>query len=252
MKHDFIDKYSTLNSVLHYLDPRIKLLWTFLFLILVTASQQLLLFMIYLPVVVLLIVFSRVPLFFYFKKLVLVTPVAFLLSVFIYISYFLEQHIPFTFYGLTQYHPILATIGLMVAKIYISILVITLLISTTRFNDLLWGLRKFHLPGVVTTLSRLVYTYIFVFVDELHRTFRAYKSRTPVRRISRLKVYGNISAAILLRSIDRSDMIYKAMITRGFTGEFPDGNSFSFKRNDWLAGGCFLLLLMMVALVWKH
>lgn len=252
MKHDFIDKYSTLNSVLHRLDPRVKLALTFMFLVLVSASNRITLFAVYFAVVVLLMVISRVPALFYVKKVLLVTPVALLLSVFIYISYLMEQRIPFNIESFTTYWPILDRLGFMVGKIYISILTITLMISTTRFNDLLWGLRKLGFPSVVTTLSKLVYTYIFVFIDELHRTLRAYKSRTPLRRISRFKVYGNISAAILLRSIDRSDMIYKAMTARGFNGEFPDGNTNRLKSSDWMATLFFCLLACTTWLLWAR
>lgn len=139
------------------------------------------------------------------------------LAFFIYLSHLLENKIQFSLETFSHYHPIIDMLAILAAKIYLSILVITLLISCTRFNDLLWSLRKFKLPTIVTTLSRLVYTYIFVFVDELHRTLRAYRSRTPVLRMSRVKLYGSITASIFLRSLARSDYIYKAMISRGLT-----------------------------------
>jgi cobalt/nickel transport system permease protein len=203
-------------------------------------------------VVLVLLVISRVPFHFHFKKLLLVTPLVVLLSFFIFLSYFLEYNLAFTFEVFSRYHPVYETLALMTAKIYLSILVITLMISCTPFNDLLWGLRKFRLPVIVTTLSKLVYTYIFVFVDELHRTLRAYKSRTPELRISRFKLYGNIAAGIFLRSMERSDIIYKAMVSRGFTGEFPEGNVNRLKFID-LAAVIFFLIIVIAARVvlWK-
>jgi cobalt/nickel transport system permease protein len=251
MKHDFIDKYSTLNSVIHRLDPRIKILLSFSFLILITASFNLKLFGLYLVIAAVLIAVSKVPLEFFLKKLLLVTPLAVILSFFIFLSYLIEHNIEFTTEALSRFYPVHYTLALLVSKIYISILVITLLVSCTRFNDLLWALRKFKLPLVVTTLSKLVYTYIFVFVDELHRTMRAYKSRTPVRRISRVKVYGSIAAGILLRSMDRSDYIYKAMVSRGFTGEFPEGNSNRLKFIDLTAVILFLVTAVTAGVLWK-
>jgi len=251
MKHDFIDKYSTLDSVIHKLDPRVKLLLSFSFLILISATANIKLFALYLGVVLVLIVVSKVPIGFYFKKLLLVTPLALILSLFIYLSYLFENKIAFTAAVFSRYYPVYNTLALLTAKIYISILVITLLVSSTRFNDLLWGLRKFKFPLVVTTLSKLVYTYIFVFIDELHRTLRAYKSRTPVRRVSRVKVYGNIAAAILLRSMERSDYIYSAMVSRGFSGEFPEGSANRFKRNDLTAVLLFLVTAVTARMLWK-
>lgn len=246
MKHDFIDKHSNLDSLIHRLDPRIKLLLCFAFLILIASTFNLSVFSIYLGSALVLIIVSKVPVNFYFKKLLMVTPLALLFSLFIYLSYLMENGIAIEMASLTRYYPVYKTIGLVTAKIYVSILVISILISCTRFNDLLWGLRKFRLPIVVTTLSKLVYTYLFVFVDELHRTLRAYKSRTPVRRISRIKVYGGIAGGILLRSLDRSDYIYKAMVSRGFIGEFPDGNRNRFKGIDLAAVSLFLAAAITV------
>ncbi|MCP5047813.1 MAG: hypothetical protein GY940_11625 [bacterium] len=251
MKHDFIDKYSTLDSVIHRLDPRVKFLLSFLFLILISATVNIKLFLLYLGMVVVLMVVSKVPFGFYFKKLLLVTPLAVVLSLFIFLSYFLEHRLPFSMESVFSSHAVYGRLALMVSKIYTSILTITILISSTHFNDLLWGLRKLRLPRVVTTLSKLVYTYIFVFIDELHRTLRAYKSRTPVRRISRFKVYGNIAATILLRSIERSDYIYKAMISRGFSGEFPEGNVNRIKGLDLGAASCFLVIAIVSGLLWN-
>jgi cobalt/nickel transport system permease protein len=244
MKHDFIDKYSNLNSVVHKIDPRVKLLLLFCFLIFIAITSNLKLLGFYWGIVIVLMVMSRVPFHFYVKKLILITPLVLVFSFFIYLSYLMEHRITVTMEALSRYYPVWDTLALMAAKIYLSILVITLLVSCTRFNDLLWSLRRFRLPLIVTILSKLVYTYIFIFIDELHRTMRAYRSRTPVRRVSRVKVYGHIAAGILFRSMDRSDYIYKAMLSRGFDGEFPEGNTNRLKWTDLAAVIVFLGIII--------
>lgn len=250
MKHDFIDKYSNLNSVIHKIDPRIKLLSLFSFLIFIAVTSNLRLLGFYWGITAVLMMVSRVPFHFYLKKLILITPLVLVFSFFIYLSYLLEHRIAVTAAALTRYYPVWDTLALMAAKIYLSILVITLLVSCTRFNDLLWSLRRFRLPLIVTILSKLVYTYIFIFIDELHRIMRAYKSRTPVRRVSRVKVYGHIAAGILFRSMDRSDYIYKAMLSRGFDGEFPEGNSNRLKWTDFAAVIFFLGIIITTKILW--
>ena len=250
MKHDFIDKYSNLNSVIHKIDPRVKLLLLFCFLIFIAVTYKLKLLGFYWCIVVVLMVLSRVPFHFYFKKLILITPLVLVFSFFIYLSYLLEHRIAVTVEALSRYYPVWDTLVLTAAKIYLSILVITLLVSCTRFNDLLWSFRRFRLPIIVTILSKLVYTYIFIFIDELHRTLRAYKSRTPVRRVSRVKVYGHIAAGILFRSMDRSDYIYKAMLSRGFDGEFPEGNTNRLKWTDLAAVIVFLGIIVTTRILW--
>lgn len=250
MKHDFIDKYSNLNSVIHKIDPRIKLLLLFCFLIFIAVTSNLKLLGFYWGITVVLMIMSRVPFHFYLKKLLLITPLVLVFSFFIYLSYLLEHRIVVNLEALSRYYPVWDTLALMAAKIYLSILVITLLVSCTRFNDLLWSLRRFRLPLIVTILSKLLYTYIFIFIDELHRTMRAYKSRTPVRRVSRVKVYGHIAAGILLRSMDRSDYIYKAMLSRGFDGEFPEGNSNRLKWADLAAVVAFFGIIVTLRILW--
>lgn len=245
MRHDFIDKYSNRDSMIHRLDPRTKLVLCFSWLVLITTTDNLGWFALYVGLVSVLVGISRVPLLFYLKKLLMVTPLVLVLSFFVYLSYFIEERMTISLDVWFQYHPVLDTLVVMAAKIYLSILLITILISCTRFNDLLWGMRKFHLPAIVTTLSKLVYTYLFVFIDELHRTMRAYKSRTPELRISRVKVYGSMAASILLSSLERSDYIYKAMLSRGFSGEFPEGNYHYFKWPDLWA--CLLTTSLAVS-----
>lgn len=251
MKHDFIDKYSGLDSILHRVDPRVKLLLSLCFLVLITATYNLKVFSLYLVVVVILLFVSKVPLHFYLKKLLVVTPPAVLIAFFVFLSYVIENNVEISVRSVPGYYPVFYMVALLVSKIYLSILVLTLLVSTTSFNGLLWSLRKYRLPLIVTTLSKLVYTYVFVFIDELHRTLRAYKSRTPVLRISRVKVYGNIAAAIFLRSMDRSDLIYRAMVSRGFTGEFPEGDTHRLKPLDFMAVLCFLFIIAAARLLWK-
>jgi cobalt/nickel transport system permease protein len=242
VRHDFIDKYSHRNSVIHRLDPRIKLILSFSFLVLLVATSNIKLFGMYLGLVTFLVAISHVPIHFFLKKLLLVTPLAVLFSVFLVLSYLVEKGLPFSVETITSNLPIYHRLALLVSKIYLSILILSLMVASTRFNDLLWGMRKIRFPMIVTTLSKLVYTYIFIFIDELHRTFRAYKSRTPVRRVRLVKVYGSIAAAILVRSIDRSDNIYKAMVSRGFDGEFPEGNFNRLKLLDLTAATLFLAM----------
>ncbi len=246
MRHDFIDRYGNLASYLHQIDPRIKLVISFAFLVLIASTTNLKLFPIYAAVLGASILLSKVPLGFYFKKIAMITPLALVLSFFIYVSYLFENDIAWNLKALSQYYPVYEKLALLVSKIYVSILVLTLLIATTRFNDLLWGLRKLKLPTIITTLSRLVYTYIFVLIDELHRMQRAYKSRTPSLHISRFKLYGNIAGGIFLRSLDRSDYIYKAMVSRGFDGEFPEGDGNRLKWIDLAAVTLFTALAVFI------
>jgi len=191
-----------------------------------------------------------VPLRYYLKRALLVTPFVVMIALFMVASAAFSGHSPeLSLKHLT--HPVYVKAALIMLKTYASIIMLTVLTSVTRFNCLLWAMRKFKFPTVVTTLSRLVYTYIFLLTDELHATQRAIKSRTPVIRMPKTKIYGNVAASILLKSIHRSQIVYYAMISRKFSGEFPEGEANRFKLADLAAAACFILIMASVCLLWK-
>ncbi len=250
MKHDFIDKYCHLDSPLHRLDPRGKLLFCLSLLFIFISTDNLKLFAVYYALLLFLVILSRVPISYYLKRALLVTPFVLMIGLFMLTSAALSldsQNL--TLKNLS--HPAYLKITLIILKTYASIIMLTMLTSVTPFNCLLWAMRKFKFPTVMTTISRLVYTYTFLLVDEMHAARRAIKSRAPVIRMPKTKVYGNVAASILLKSIHRSRLVYYAMVSRKFSGEFPEGEGSRFGRADVIAGTCFILIISGVCFLWK-
>jgi cobalt/nickel transport system permease protein len=135
-------------------------------------------------------------------------------------------------------------------KGFLAVLLLLVLSSTERFHRLLLAMRKFRIPSLITTISALLYRYIFLLVDETLKTSRARESRTPGRlRAGRLTVYGNQVAVIFLRSWERSQIIYKSMLSRGFSGEFPDMQRLELKATDIVLPVLFIALLLAVRLI---
>jgi len=250
MRHNFIDRYGHVDSPLHRLDPRTKLALSLLLIVFIIASLRLRPFAAFVPFVLLLIVCSRVPLSFYLKRVALITPVMLLFVFFYLLSDFMETHSFFLVVDPAK-NARAATMLLILVKSYVSILILTLLTSTSRFSDLLWALRRFRLPKVLTTISHLVYTYTFVLVDESQRMSRAFHSRAPVLRVPRLRFYGQWLGALFLRSLNRADTLYLAMVSRGFNGEFPEGGGHRLRLGDAVAISVFSLGIAYVKIVWK-
>ncbi|MBS0010449.1 MAG: hypothetical protein KFF49_03515, partial [Bacteroidales bacterium] len=89
--------------------------------------------------------------------------------------------------------------------------------------------------------------YIFLLTDEMLRTGRARESRTPgVLRTGRLATYGNQVAVIFLRSWERSQLIYKSMLSRGFSGEFPDMQVMKLRGSDIVISFLFIALFVLI------
>ena len=250
MKHDFIDTYCHLDSPLHRLDPRGKLFLCLSLLVMFISTTNLKLFVIYYALLLLLVFLSRVPVIYYLKRALLVTPFVLMIVLFMLVSTAISPGSQNPALKNVS-HPAYLNATLIVLKTYASILLLTMLTSVTRFHCLLWAMRKFKFPSVLTTLSRLVYTYTFLLIDELHAARRAIKSRAPVIRMPKTKVYGNVAASILLKSIHRSRVVYYAMVSRKFSGEFPEGEASRFGRADIIAGTFFIVFVLGVSLLWN-
>ncbi len=200
-------------------------------------------FLFYGIVISLFLYFSRIPLRFILGRCLIVAPFIFMASLF----YPLSSIIGSDFQGFgsyTQEYRIALSIFL---KGMFAVILLTLLVSTERFHNLLLGLRKLKMPALLGTISALMYRYIFILTDEALKTSRARDSRTPGKlSMNRLKVYGNQSGMIFLRSMDRSQMIYNSMLSRGFNGEFTGLQEMAMNKKEVVFSVLVILILLAV------
>jgi cobalt/nickel transport system permease protein len=115
----------------------------------------------------------------------------------------------------------------IVIKSWISVQMAILLVATTAFPDLLWGLRALGVPRILVSTVGLMYRYIFVLADEAMRLTRARAARSGALEgrpaggsiAWRGRVTGGLVGNLALRSFERSERIYDAMAARGYTGD---------------------------------
>ena len=91
--------------------------------------------------------------------------------------------------------------------------------------DRLRALRAVRVPSILVTIVSMTYRYLFVLADEAHRMLRARQSRSASAGGQsggsiawRGRVTGNMAGSLFVRSLDRSDRIYQAMLARGYDG----------------------------------
>lgn len=244
MKHDFFDKYSNLNSALHKLEPRAKVI-SFFFAVLIIASEprgELIAFSFYYLIISATILTSKIPVLYIFKRCLFASPFIIMAALFFPISAILGGD------------PTLANTGnslnisvSILFKAYGAIILLTILTSIEKFHRLLKGLRSLKMPASLGIISALMYRYSFILYDEYLRTTRARESRTAGGlKTSKIKVYGHQMALIFLRSWDRAEIIYKAMLSRGFTGEFPDSSSSKITNTDIVFTIFFISLFITI------
>jgi cobalt/nickel transport system permease protein len=110
----------------------------------------------------------------------------------------------------------------VVLKSLISALSVVLLVSTTPFSGLLRALRRFGFPRLLLAIIAFLYRYLFLLQGEFLRLARAARSRNweagPFR--VRLAAAGGIVGSLFLRTYDRGERVYTAMLARGYDGRF--------------------------------
>jgi cobalt/nickel transport system permease protein len=112
-------------------------------------------------------------------------------------------------------------------KSWVSVQAALLLTFTTPFHELIDGLRLLRLPTVMVVVISFMYRYLAVLADEATRMLRARAARSADRtgrgggRLGwRARVVGGMIGALFLRSYERSERVYAAMLARGFEGQF--------------------------------
>lgn len=97
-----------------------------------------------------------------------------------------------------------------------------LLVSTTKIDDLCAALRRIHIPSMLVTVFMLTYRYISVLTEEVAVMSDAYHLRAPGQKGIAVQAWGSFLGQLLLRSMDRAEELYAAMLLRGYRGEFPE------------------------------
>lgn len=237
MKHSFLDQYSDRDSIIARLDPRTKLITTFVFILAValTPPNSWLAYALYFALVVTLLTLSRLPAFHVFKRSLVIIP--FVLLVAIFIPFFKEGEVVGS-YNIWLWQVSVTRSGLQVlwnimAKAWLSILSLILLTSTTKFSHLLKGLEQLRLPKVMVMLLSFMYRYLFVLVDEVMRLKQARDSRNfGGKRLWQIRTIGHMIGTLFIRSYERGERVYAAMVARGFDGRSRTLERLRFRQAD--------------------
>lgn len=219
MSHAFLDKHSGLDSPLHRLDPRAKLVgFTALILICVSTPPDLYAaFAAYLGLELALVLMSRLPWGHVLKRMLVVLP--FILMVALFLPFFNHGGGSYSLGPLTMSAHGLMVLWNVAAKSTVSVLAVILLSSSTPFPELLKGMEKLKVPRLMTTIMSFMYRYIFVLMDEMQRMRRARDSRGwHGKWLWQIKVIGHMIAALFLRSYERGERVFAAMLARGYDG----------------------------------
>jgi cobalt/nickel transport system permease protein len=145
----------------------------------------------------------------------------------------------------------LTTFFAVSSKALIGTVSAVLLGATTSFPDVLHGLERMRAPRLLTLIAAFMYRYLFVITGEARRMRVALSSRGyRPRHALQAAALGRVATALFLRTFERGERVYVAMLARGYTGTTPRLRALAFGRADVLflaALGAVLLPLRVVA-----
>ncbi len=228
----FLDPYQPRNSLVHQLDPRVKLVLTLAYILTAALTPTgdwyiyILLFSIALAVEVL----SDLGIKYVLRRAVLALP--FVLAA-LPVLFTMDGPALFNFsilnWKLSVTQPGLERFVSIALKSWMSVQMAIVLAATTTFPELMSAMRAIKIPRLLVAIFGLMWRYLFVLVDEAMRLLRARAARSGQSERADLKTGGNVAwrarvaggmaGSLFLRGFERSDRIYMAMISRGYDGE---------------------------------
>ena len=259
MHFDAFDRYHESNSFIHRLDPRVKVVVTIAFIL----SNALLpdgawmafglswMFLLFANAL------SNLGITFTLKRSFIALPFA-IVAITVLFSipgnplstfHFLFWDLTITDMGLLRFESILL-------RSWLSVQMAIMLVATTRFPDIVHALEHLRVPSILTTIIAFLYRYLFVLADEVFRLLRAREARSAavagVRAGGsvawRAGVAGNMAGQLFLRSYERSDRVYNAMLARGYAGHLNTMNPHELHRVDYITTVFAILFLLLLQL----
>ncbi|NVL92931.1 MAG: cobalt ECF transporter T component CbiQ [Desulfobacterales bacterium] len=246
------EQFSAGESIVHGLDPRIKIIVAILFSVVVAVSSSFLALFTALAVSLSLIVLARLSAKAVFYRLLLVNG----------LILFLWLLLPFTFKGeaLFTIGPLIGTReGVLYAsqitvKCNAILLAMIALVATIPIFTLGHAMSQLHFPDKIIHLFLFTYRYIHVIFQEYHRLTNAMKIRGFIARtnIHTYRSYAYLVGMLLVKSYDRAERVYEAMLCRGFSGRYYALSRFSIKTGDILYLSLMLAAILgLVVLQWS-
>jgi cobalt/nickel transport system permease protein len=239
----YLDTLSYRDSIIHRLDPRLKLLFTLAFIMTVVsfskyALSELFPFFLF-PVLVLSL--ADIPAGFLVRKIVIVSPFAFFIAVF---NPLLDTA-TFVNIGSTEISAGWVSFISIMIKFVLTVSAGLLLIATTSFPDVCRALQRLGIPEIFVLQLLFIYRYIFVLIEEAMKVKRARDVRSFGSRGLGIRSFVSLIGAFFIRTIERSERIYQAMLSRGFQGRIETSRIFRVSATDifLLAAGLSTLIL---------
>ncbi|MFH1702157.1 MAG: cobalt ECF transporter T component CbiQ [Nitrospirota bacterium] len=240
----YLDTLSYKNTPVHRLDPRVKILVSFIFIFFVVSFPKyelagLIPFFFY-PVFLLAV--GDIPLKAIAKKVIFVSPFAIFIGIF---NPLLDTDVILTPFGIPISGGWISFFSIVI-KFILTVSTALLLVAVTSFPGICEGLERLKFPRLLVIQLLFLYRYLFVLLEETLRILRAREARSFGKKGKEIKTFIRLISILLLRTLERSETIYQAMLSRGFRGEIRVLKKHRLKPQDTLFALTFVILFYVL------
>ena len=120
------------------------------------------------------------------------------------------------------------------AKGTLGVLASLLLAATTTMRDLIHGLERLRCPAVFVQIATFMLRYLDILADDARRMRVARLSRGyDPRFLWQVKAFAVGVGALFLRTYERGERVYLAMVSRGYAGRLPTPDAVGATTAQW-------------------
>ena len=251
-----LDALSGMDSPVHNLEGRIKLVSVLIIIVYCVYSTQLLVPLVLEIFLLILIYIAGLSYNDSFKRIVMLLPFAGFIIIFQ----------PFIHGGTIIWQSPIPWIHisdeglnwaiLLTARLIVSLTAIVLLSSTSPMNEIVQSLRKLGMPRDFAMILSIMVRFLFIFVDELEairvsqrsRNFDIYSKITPYKW--RVKQVGYTIAMMFLKAYEKGERTYYTMLARGLS---DNSDMFHVRtiigKSEMIYIGTLILIIIILQLV---
>ncbi|MFB7180056.1 cobalt ECF transporter T component CbiQ [Streptomyces sp. NPDC056257] len=236
------------HTPVHALPPHCKLAATFAFVVVVvsTPREAVWAFGLYAVLIAAAAAVARIPAGFLLRRLLIEVPFV----AFAVLMPFVAEGERVQVLGMS-----LSVSGLwgawnVLAKGTLGVAASVLLASTTELRALLLGLQRLKLPPLLVQIASFMIRYGDVVTDELRRMSIARRSRGfEASGIRHWGVLAKTAGALFIRSYERGERVYLAMVSRGYAGSMPVIDEVTASRAQWAYAAVLPVTALAVCLM---
>jgi cobalt/nickel transport system permease protein len=233
------------SAPLYRLAPQVKIVGAFGFVIAVVLTPRYAVwaFVVYGVILAVLIVLARLPLSFVARRSVVLVPFFIVALLFPLVGS--GERIDVL--GLSLSVDGLWDLWNVAAKAALGFGTAVVLGATTDVTDLLRGLEALHMPRIVTAIIGFAVRYIDIVMADFARMRIALASRGyRARSVAAWGTYAKTIGAMFMRTYERGERIYLAMLSRVYRGTMPVVDTIPVPGVQWVVVAGFIGAAMTV------